>query len=105
MINEDIIFIKPKRFEDSIGYIEYIKANKIIHINLAELDSEKSQRILDFISGAVHIQEGVVINPADKIYCVIPKNTGYKLEYREVSKNITNPSFDEVEEIIPRYKR
>ncbi|MGL4905027.1 MAG: cell division protein SepF, partial [Cetobacterium sp.] len=74
-------------------------------INLFDLDSEKSQRILDFISGAVHIQEGQIINPGDKIYCSIPKNRSYQLDYKEVTNSITNPRFDEEEEIIPIYNR
>lgn len=97
----DIVFLKPLKFEDCIKCIEYIKAEKIVHINLVELDSEKSQRVLDFISGAIHIQEGQIINPAEKIYCSIPKNKSYQLDYKEVS----SARFDEEEEIIPRYNR
>ncbi|MGL5052666.1 MAG: cell division protein SepF [Cetobacterium sp.] len=105
MADFDIIFLKPNRFEDCLKCVEHIKAEKIVHINLCDLDSEKSQRILDFISGAVHIQEGQIINPGDKIYCSLPKNKSYQLDYREIKNNITNPRFDEEEEIIPIYNR
>lgn len=97
----DIVFLKPRRFEDCVKCIEYIKADKIVHVNLVDLDADKSQRVLDFISGAVHIQDGQIINPAEKIYCSIPKNKKYQLDYKEVSSQ----RFDEEEEIIPRYSR
>lgn len=100
MAEYDIIFLKPTKFEDSLKCVEHIKNEKILHINLSELDSEKSQRVLDFISGAVHIQEGQIINPGEKIYCSIPKDKTYQLDYKESS---TKSSFDEEEEIIPRY--
>ena len=77
------------------------RTHKIWKNSSCDLDSEKSQRVLDFISGAVHIQEGQVINPGDKIYCSIPKNKSYELDYKDLS----NPRFDEEEEIIPRYHR
>nr|WP_307774970.1 cell division protein SepF [uncultured Cetobacterium sp.] len=105
MADYDIVFLKPMRFEDCLKCIEYIKAEKIVHINLSDLDPEKSQRILDFVSGAVHIQDGQIINPGDKIYCSIPKNKSYQLEYKEVSKDIASARFDEEEEIIPRYNK
>lgn len=98
-----MIFLKPLRFEDCVRCIDYIKEDKIVHINLTALDSDKSQRVLDFISGAVHIQEGQIINPGEKIYCSIPKARTYKIEYREPN-NIASSRFDEEEEIVPKYK-
>ncbi|MBC2851459.1 cell division protein SepF [Cetobacterium sp. 8H] len=105
MADYDIVFLKPTRFEDCLKCVEYIKIDKIVHLNLSDLDSEKSQRILDFISGAVHIQEGQIINPGEKIYCSIPKNKSYQLDYKERSNNSTSHRFDEEEEIIPRYNK
>lgn len=103
MSEYDIVFLKPTRFEDCLRCVEYIKSEKILHINLSELDSDKSQRVLDFISGAVHIQEGQIINPGEKIYCSIPKNKNYKLDYKETINTTSKNRYDEEEEIIPRY--
>ncbi len=100
-----IVFFKPTRFEDCMKCINYIKEDKILHINLGDLDSEKSQRVLDFISGAIHIQEGIILNPGEKIYCSIPKTVKYELNYKEAPKTLLDRRVDEEEEIIPKYKK
>ena len=69
----DIVFFKPTRFEDCMKCIEYIKKDKIVHVNLFGLESDVQQRILDFLSGAIFIQEGKIINPGEKVFCTIPK--------------------------------
>ena len=58
----NIVFIKPARFEDCVKCIEHIKKERIVHINLYDLKEEESQRILDYISGAVYILEGHIVN-------------------------------------------
>lgn len=94
----DIVFVKPRKFEDCAKCIEHIKADRIVHINLLNLDLNESQRILDYISGAVYIKEGEIVNPGDSIFCTIPKNKKYIFEYKLINK------YDEVEEIRPDYK-
>ena len=42
----DIVFVKPKKYEDCKKCVEYIKRDKIVHINLMDLDGKESQRIL-----------------------------------------------------------
>lgn len=96
----DIVFVKPRRFEDCLKCIEHIKRDKIVHINLLDLDAKESQRILDYISGAVYIKEGEIVNPGENIFCTIPKNKSHLFEYK-----LKNESYDEVEEIIPVYKK
>lgn len=96
----DIVFVKPKRYEDCKKCVEHIKADKIVHINLMDLEGKESQRILDYISGAVYIKEGEIVNPGENIFCTIPKNKSHIFEYKSNSEN-----YDEVEEIVPVYKR
>lgn len=98
----DIVFFKPAKFEDCKKCIEYIKKDKIVHINLFGLEAELQQRILDFLSGAIFIQEGKIINPGEKVFCSIPKSKEYYMDYADKSK--VNQKYDEEEEIIPNYK-
>ena len=70
----DIVFFKPTRFEDCMKCIEYIKKDKIVHVNLFGLESDVQQRILDFLSGAIFIQEGKIINPGEKSILYNSKN-------------------------------
>ena len=96
----DIVFVKPKKYEDCKKCVEYIKKDKIVHINLMDLDAKESQRILDYISGAVYIKEGEIVNPGENIFCTIPKNKNHILDYK-----VRSESYDEEEEIVPIYRK
>lgn len=101
----DIIFIKPKSFEDSKKIVNYILENKILHINLALSDKKMYQRILDFISGAIYLKDAKLLNPAENIYLSIPKETSFSwCEKEEEKKNkvtLVDLRYDEEEEIKP----
>ncbi len=101
----DILFLKPQRFEEVVKYIEYITNGTIIHLNCEELDGKTSQRVIDFINGAVYIVEGIIVNPSTNIYCFVPKGKEYSVEYRSSSEDILDSSNDEEEEIRPTFKR
>jgi cell division inhibitor SepF len=98
----DIVFVKPKKYEECARCVDYIKNDKIVHINLMDLDSKESQRILDYISGAVYIKEGDIVNPGENIFCTIPKNKKYLFDYKPMSGKLNE---DELEEIVPSYKK
>lgn len=101
----DIVFIKPEKFGDCTKCVEYIKEEKIVHINLYDLDEMESQRILDYISGAVFIQEGQIVNPGEKVFCTIPKTKKFYFDDKaRIRKPTLNSRYDEEEEIIPTYK-
>lgn len=97
----DIVFIKPVKFEDCAKCVEYIKNQKIVFVNLAGMDKERSQRILDYIAGATYIKDGNMEKPSDEMLCIIPKDKKYLFSYSKDTK--TYGKYDEVEEIIPKY--
>ncbi|MGY0395384.1 MULTISPECIES: cell division protein SepF [unclassified Fusobacterium] len=97
----DIVFVKPKKYEECMRCVDYIKEDKIVHINLMDLDSKESQRILDYISGAVYIKEGDIVNPGESIFCTIPKNKKHLFDYKPLNGRFNE---DEIEEIVPSYK-
>ena len=99
----DIIFIKPKSFEDSKRIVNYIVEDKILHINLTLSDKKMFQRVLDFISGAVYLKDAKLLNPAENIYLSIPKETTFSWgeEDGENKDNLVDLRYDEEEEIKP----
>lgn len=101
-MNYDIAFFKPKKFEECLKYIEYIKAQKYVHVNLSGVSDSVKKRILDFLSGALFIQEGNIIFLGENIICTVPKNGHYFLDYENVVKTDFE-SFDEEEEIVPKF--
>ncbi len=101
----DIIFIKPKSFEDSKRIVNYIVEDKILHINLTSSEKKTHQRVLDFISGAVYLKDAKLLNPAENIYLSIPKDTSFSWGEEDGEKknevNIVDLRYDEEEEIKP----
>jgi cell division inhibitor SepF len=101
----DIIFIKPKSFEDSKRIVNYIVEDKILHINLTSSEKKTHQRVLDFISGAVYLKDANLLNPAENIYLSIPKDTSFSWGEKDGEKknevNIVDLRYDEEEEIKP----
>lgn len=94
----DIVFLKPERFEDCVKCAEYIRDNKIVNINLSQLDEKDSRRVLDYVTGSIFITEAEIINIGNKVFCSVPKTV----------KHLVFPSADrhsfreeEEEEIVP----
>ena len=94
--NIDIVFLKPTKFEDCVICAGYIKADKIVNMNLSQLDDNDSRRVLDYIAGAIFITKAEIVNVGNKIFCSIPSNRNFLNEMNRES------SHDEEEEEIVR---
>ena len=84
--NIDIVFLKPTKFEDCVICANYIKEDKIVNMNLSQLDDSDSRRVLDYIAGAIFITKAEIVNVGNKIFCSIPSNKNFLNEMnRETS--------------------
>ena len=84
--NIDIVFLKPTKFEDCVICANYIKDDKIVNMNLSQLDDNESRRVLDYIAGAIFITKAEIVNVGNKIFCSIPSNKNFLNEMnRETS--------------------
>ena len=84
--NIDIVFLKPTKFEDCVICADYIKEDKIVNMNLSQLDDNESRRVLDYIAGAIFITKAEIVNVGNKIFCSIPSNRNFLNEMnRETS--------------------
>ncbi len=75
--NIDIVFLKPTKFEDCVICADYIKEDKIVNMNLSQLDDSDSRRVLDYIAGAIFITKAEIVNVGNKIFCSIPSNRNF----------------------------
>ena len=75
--NIDIVFLKPRKFEDCVICADYIKEDKIVNMNLSQLDDNDSRRVLDYIAGAIFITKAEIVNVGNKIFCSIPSNRNF----------------------------
>ena len=75
--NIDIVFLKPTKFEDCVICAGCIKEDKIVNMNLSQLDDSDSRRVLDYIAGAIFITKAEIVNVGNKIFCSIPSNRNF----------------------------
>lgn len=68
------IIIKPEKFEDCKKIATYIKSNKTVTLNLENLNKEKAQRIIDFLSGAMSVKEAKFMEISKFVYVSVPKD-------------------------------
>lgn len=102
-MNPEILFVKPSRFEDTLKYMDYISNDVILHINFHSLEKKISQRVMDFVSGAIFIKEGNIVVLGENVICVIPKGKTYIMDYKTMGETVTEVTYDEEEEIRPNF--
>ena len=85
--NVDIVFLKPTKFEDCVICAAYIKEDKIVNMNLSQLDDNDSRRVLDYIAGAIFITKAEIVNVGNKIFCSIPRNKTFLNEMNKISSH------------------
>ena len=85
--NVDIVFLKPTKFEDCVICAAYIKEDKIVNMNLSQLDDNDSRRVLDYIAGAIFITKAEIVNVGNKIFCSIPSNKTFLNEMNKISSH------------------
>ena len=66
------IFVNPIDFEECKKIANYIKKEKIVTVNLENLNNEMAQRMLDFLSGAMEVKKARFITVSKKIYVSVP---------------------------------
>lgn len=67
-----MVVMEPKSFEDALTIVRELKLNRSVIVNLHLLDSEQSQRIVDFLSGATHALEGNQERISESIFIFAP---------------------------------
>lgn len=70
----------PKTIEDANAIADELVSEKIVVMNLEEVDMAAAQRIVDFVSGACYSVDGNLQKIAKKAFIVTPKNASLSSE-------------------------
>jgi cell division inhibitor SepF len=70
--SSEVMVIEPRTFEESLEIVEHLRGRKSVLLNLHMLDSEGSQRIVDFLSGATHAIDGHQQRIGDGVFLFAP---------------------------------
>lgn len=79
-----IVAFKPIDYTNAAQIGNAIKEGKVVTINTVELDRTTKLRLLDFVQGAVYMQEArLEVIYQDEVFMVVPKNMEFSHEGRE----------------------
>ncbi len=81
----EVIVIEPRSFEESLEIVNNLRDKRSVILNLHLLDSEQSQRIVDFLSGATHAIDGNQQKIGDGVFIFTPNNVAIASEHEQAN--------------------
>lgn len=81
------IFVNIKSFSECKKIANYIKEDKVVTLNLENVNNKEAQRILDFLSGAISIKEAKWVPISSKVFTSVPKNIQFVYDGKDVKDN------------------
>lgn len=69
-----MLLVKPKTHEDAQIIIDNLLKRKPVIVNMEDNDFAVSQRLIDFVSGAVYALDGEVKSISNRIIAFLPTN-------------------------------
>lgn len=68
----EVIFMKPRRFEEMSDAIQALRDRKAVILNLTQLDDKESQRAVDFVTGGNFAIDGSQQQLGEEIFLFAP---------------------------------
>ena len=85
---KNVEFLYPTRFDDVQYVINYLKEGESVVLNLNNMNSEDSQRLLDCTSGAIYALNGNIRHVDNNIFLLTPE--GFNIKTPEANQNNGN---------------
>lgn len=79
----EVMVVEPRAFDEVIDIVEELRCRKSVVLNLQYLDSEQSQRVVDFLSGATHALDGHQQRVGQGVFIFVPSNFVLNTESQE----------------------
>ncbi len=80
----EVCVMKPKSLEDSQDICDVLLSNCVAIVNLEDNDLALSQRIMDFISGAVYSINGKLFQISNLIFITAPGSVDVSGDYNDI---------------------
>lgn len=78
-----VIVMQPESFNDAKDVCDHLKNKKPIVVNLANVQKETAQRIIDFLSGSIYALDGNIQKVSNEIFIVAPYNVDIMGDFKE----------------------
>lgn len=82
-----LVVMSPESFEDARDIANHLKNKKPVVINLESVDRSVSQKIVDFLSGAVYALDGNIQKVSNGIFLIAPYNVGIMGDFKDELRN------------------
>lgn len=79
----EVVVIEPRGFDEALDIVEELRCRRSVVLNLQYLDSEQSQRVVDFLSGATHALDGHQQRVGQGVFIFAPNNFTINAESNE----------------------
>ena len=79
----EVIVIEPRSFDEALEIVEELRCRRSVVLNLQYLDTEQSQRVVDFLSGATHALDGHQQRVGQGVFIFAPSNFTLNTESQE----------------------
>ncbi len=79
----EVVVIEPRSFDEALDIIEELRCRRSVVLNLQYLDTEQSQRVVDFLSGATHALDGHQQRIGQGVFIFAPSNFTINTESQE----------------------
>lgn len=81
-----MVILQPTGFENAEEICDMLRERKSIIINLEYVNKDVARRIIDVVSGAVHVLDGHMQKISNSIFLVAPYNYNISTDGKEDSK-------------------
>ena len=91
----EVLMVSPDTFNDALKIANDLKKNKIIILNLEDVEFEEGRKIVDFLSGTIYALGGSVNKISGKIILFTPIFVGVQntISLRKKDKGMDVPNF------------
>lgn len=79
----EVVVIEPRSFDEALDIVEELRCRRSVLLNLQYLDTEQSQRVVDFLSGATHALDGHQQRVGQGVFIFAPNNFTINTESNE----------------------
>lgn len=90
--NLKVVVCEPERFEEVQALADHLKNRKQVILNFESTPPEISQKIIDFISGAVYALDGQSQQLGRNIFLFAPSNVEVSRDHRSLARKNNLPS-------------
>ncbi len=70
----EVIVMEPMTFNQAVEIIQYLRKGSSIVLNLGNLESEESQRLLDFVCGGIYALDGSQKRVGEGVFLLVPSS-------------------------------